>query len=241
MFETILQASEREIIWVMKFGIILVGILATIMALTYDSIYALWYLSSDLVYVILFPQLLCVVHMHKANTYGSVAGYVVGLLFRCTGGEKELHVPALIQYVGYEDGLQYFPFKTMSMLLSLFSIVSVSYGTDYLFNQGLISPEYDVFMCVINVPMDRRILKDPSMATSTDTLASAMHKVKYENGGNVNPLLLSANYNGGASGFSSTVTTPHKEEPSNSLHFEERIPLNAMDSNVTYDSVPRPY
>lgn len=40
------RASEMEIIWVMRIGIIVVGILATIMALTIPSIYGLWYLRS---------------------------------------------------------------------------------------------------------------------------------------------------------------------------------------------------
>uniref|UniRef100_A0A1I7WWS4 Dolichyl-P-Glc:Glc(2)Man(9)GlcNAc(2)-PP-dolichol alpha-1,2-glucosyltransferase n=1 Tax=Heterorhabditis bacteriophora TaxID=37862 RepID=A0A1I7WWS4_HETBA len=35
----------------------------------------LTYLCADLVYVILFPQLVCVVYMKNSNTYGSLAGY----------------------------------------------------------------------------------------------------------------------------------------------------------------------
>lgn len=40
------RASEMEIIWVMRVSIIIVGILATIMALTIPSIYGLWYDNS---------------------------------------------------------------------------------------------------------------------------------------------------------------------------------------------------
>lgn len=69
------HASEREVIVVMRFAILLVGILATIMSLTIKSIYGLWYLCADLVYVILFPQLCCVVYFKRSNTYGSLAGY----------------------------------------------------------------------------------------------------------------------------------------------------------------------
>lgn len=36
------QASEMEIIWVMRLAIFVVGILSTIMALTIPSIYGLW-------------------------------------------------------------------------------------------------------------------------------------------------------------------------------------------------------
>lgn len=59
----------------MRVAIVFVGILATVMALTIQSIYALWYLCADLVYVILFPQLLCVVYFQRSNTYGCLLGY----------------------------------------------------------------------------------------------------------------------------------------------------------------------
>jgi len=36
------QASEMEIIWVMRVGILVVGVMATVMALTIPSIYGLW-------------------------------------------------------------------------------------------------------------------------------------------------------------------------------------------------------
>lgn len=36
------RASEMEIIWVMRVGIIIVGVLSTVMALTIPSIYGLW-------------------------------------------------------------------------------------------------------------------------------------------------------------------------------------------------------
>lgn len=37
------RASEMEIIWVMRIGICVVGVLSTVMALTIPSIYGLWY------------------------------------------------------------------------------------------------------------------------------------------------------------------------------------------------------
>lgn len=39
------NASEMEIIWVMRVGICVVGVLATVMALTIPSIYGLWYVA----------------------------------------------------------------------------------------------------------------------------------------------------------------------------------------------------
>lgn len=42
------RASEMEIIWVMRVSILVVGVLATIMALTIPSIYGLWYVKKIL-------------------------------------------------------------------------------------------------------------------------------------------------------------------------------------------------
>ena len=98
---TAFQASEREIIWVMRFGIFGVGVLAMVMGIMIDSIYELWYLCGDLVYVILFPQLVSVIYLDWTNTYGSLAGYIIGLLFRLLGGENAVRLSATIHYPGY--------------------------------------------------------------------------------------------------------------------------------------------
>lgn len=50
------RASEMEIIWVMRGGIIVVGILATIMALTIPSIYGLWYDDESSSLTLLSPK-----------------------------------------------------------------------------------------------------------------------------------------------------------------------------------------
>ncbi|CAD5233116.1 unnamed protein product [Bursaphelenchus xylophilus] len=145
------MATESEVILIMRFAIIMVGVLATMMALTIHSVYALWYLCADLVYVILFPQLLCVVYFEKSNTYGCLAGYLVGMILRLSGGEPLLHLPALIHYPYYDaaTNVQYFPFKSMSMLISLAISVSVSLITHYLFTRRIVTEELDILHCVI--------------------------------------------------------------------------------------------
>ena len=119
------QASEREILWVMRIAILGVGILAMIMGITIKTIYGLWYLCADLVYVILFPQLVSVVYLKGTNTYGSLAGYCVGMLFRFLGGEPLIHLPAALKYPMYdfENDVQRFPFRTLTMCMSFFCIV----------------------------------------------------------------------------------------------------------------------
>lgn len=123
-----LQASDKEVVWMMRLGVVLVGLAATTMAVTVDSIYGLWYLCSDLCYVVLFPQLLCVVYFHRTNTYGALAGFLVGFALRLTCGEPIIGLPALIELPWYDEvsQTQYFPFKTATMLLSLTTIIVTS-------------------------------------------------------------------------------------------------------------------
>nr|KAG5700863.1 hypothetical protein BaRGS_012270 [Batillaria attramentaria] len=69
---------------------VVVAAASCVMAISVSSIYSLFLLCSDFVYVILFPQLVCVLYVHWTNTYGSLAGFVLGLLFRLLGGEPNI-------------------------------------------------------------------------------------------------------------------------------------------------------
>jgi len=199
------RASEHEIMWVMKVSIFVTGTLATIMALSVPSIYALWYLCSDLVYVILFPQLLMVVHFKRyCNTYGSVASYVIGLLVRLSGGEYLIGLPALIHFPGYTDlpvipgreheiapFEQLFPFRTLAMLLSLISVVFFSYLSRTIFESGRLPAKYDFLRCVINIPEDAVPVEEPhegEMAVMS-TMEVRHYSATDERNGRVNPAL----------------------------------------------------
>ncbi|XP_070799548.1 high affinity choline transporter 1 [Pituophis catenifer annectens] len=147
-------ASDNEIVWVMRITIFMFGAAATAMALLAQSIYGLWYLSSDLVYIIIFPQLLCVLFIKGTNTYGAIIGYLFGLLLRITGGEAYLSLPPLILYPGWyldDDGIyiQRFPFKTLAMLTSFFTNIAVSYLAKYLFESGTLPPKLDFLDAVV--------------------------------------------------------------------------------------------
>jgi high affinity choline transporter 7 len=67
-------------------------------------VYALWFLFSDFVYCLLFPQLLTALFDKKANHWGSLAGFIVSLLLRLGGGDITLGIPALIPYPMAESG-----------------------------------------------------------------------------------------------------------------------------------------
>lgn len=163
------QASEHEVVWVMRFSIVAVGCVATYMALSVHSIYGLWYLSSDLVYVILFPQLVCVVHFKEyCNTYGSLAAYIVGLFLRGAGGEDIIGLDPWIKYPFWnkEDG-QLFPFRTFAMLSSFATLIGVTHLSIWLFKTGRLDPESDYFGCVVNIPDDVVVVTDPDQPEET--------------------------------------------------------------------------
>lgn len=185
------KATDREIVWVMRITIFVFGALATAMALLTGTVYGLWYLSSDLVYVIIFPQLLSVLFIKGTNTYGSVAGYVFGLLLRIGGGEPYLKLPPFIYYPGWVQQekihhltgdveyfiQQRFPFKTVSMLASFLGNVAFSYLLKYLFESGTLSHKYD-FMDAVVSKHSKEIMDKTTLVSSDNIILSEMAPVK---------------------------------------------------------------
>jgi high affinity choline transporter 7 len=123
------QANQAQLDRIIKRAIIIIGSAATLIALSAKSVYALWYLSSDLVYCILFPQLTAALFYKGANKYGSLAGYIVAFILRIGGGEPLLKLPPILPYPMIHDGVVLFPFRTFAMLAGLLTIFVVSYLT----------------------------------------------------------------------------------------------------------------
>ncbi|XP_069747247.1 high-affinity choline transporter 1 [Narcine bancroftii] len=178
------EATDKEIVWVMRITIFLFGGAATSMALLAQSIYGLWYLSSDLVYVIIFPQLISVLFVKGTNTYGSIAGYIIGLLLRISGGEPYLHMQPFICYPGcYLDHsfgdnpvyVQRFPFKTMAMLFSFLGNTGVSYLVKYLFVSGILPPKLDFLDSVVSKHSKEIMDKTFLMNQDNITLSELVH------------------------------------------------------------------
>ena len=127
------EVQPKSLAKVIQGCIWIVGIAATLIALRKGSVYALWFLCSDFVYCILFPQLVLALFDNKANTIGSVTGFIVAVIIRFGGGEATLGIPDFFEYhklfgmpelVDGETGL--FPFRTMAMVSSLITIMVVS-------------------------------------------------------------------------------------------------------------------
>ncbi|CAH8603305.1 unnamed protein product [Heterobilharzia americana] len=144
-------ASEKQVIWIMRVSIFVIGAFACWLGIAIQSIYGLWYLCSDLVYVILFPQLICVLYVAFSNTYGSLASYIVGLFVRLTSGESVLGLRPLFIYPYFVDDsinfYQRFPCKTFAMLLTLSVTICVSFITDKYFRGNSQRLKHDIFHC----------------------------------------------------------------------------------------------
>ena len=125
----------------------MVGTIACLVGLTIKSIYKLFSLCSDLVFVILFPQLVGAVYFPFVNTYGSLCAFVLGLFFRIASGEPFIGLPALIKYPMYDyiNDQQKFPFRILCMLISAVTLLVVSALTNWLFTSGCLSRDCDIF------------------------------------------------------------------------------------------------
>ncbi|WP_173918291.1 sodium:solute symporter family protein [Halobacillus sp. Marseille-Q1614] len=120
------KADDAKLKKVIKRTIIIVGVGAMIIAMNVQSVYTLWYLASDLVYTILFPQLTMALFYKNANLYGSIAGFCTALFLRLGGGEPALGLPVILPYPMVEDGIVLFPFRTLACISAFVMIFVVS-------------------------------------------------------------------------------------------------------------------
>ena len=104
----------------MRASIVAIGAGAVWMALEVQSVQALWFFTSDLVFVLLFPQLVSALFDSKANLAGSVAAFSVSLVLRIGGGEPLFGIPPLIAYP------EWVPFKTLAAGMGLILLPVVS-------------------------------------------------------------------------------------------------------------------
>ncbi|CAL1544320.1 unnamed protein product [Lymnaea stagnalis] len=143
------QASSKEMLWMFRFFIVFFGVLGTLVAIFSTTIYGLFVLCCDLMYVVLFPQLTCVLWLPWSNTYGSLAGLAVSLLLRFLCGDPMLGIPSVIKFPMYDHDTetQLFPFRTFSMLAGLGCQVMISGVAHVLFVLGYASVRFDIFNC----------------------------------------------------------------------------------------------
>lgn len=112
--------SVTQLRRVIRTSILGFGAVATVLALKVQSVQALWFFTSDLVFVLLFPQLLSALFDPKANRTGSMAAFAASFVLRVGGGEPLLGLPALFPY---PEGM---PFRTVAAVTGLILLPVVS-------------------------------------------------------------------------------------------------------------------
>jgi high affinity choline transporter 7 len=126
---------------VIRSSILLFGAIATVLALKVQSVQALWFFTSDLVFVLLFPQLVFALFDRRANRIGSITAFAASLVLRAGGGEPLLGLPHFIPYPEIfaglltgspadwydpQTGAMLFPFKTFAAVAGLLLLPIVS-------------------------------------------------------------------------------------------------------------------
>jgi len=152
------QAKDKEIIWVLWGCIIVNCVIATTLAIVYRSIYDLFVLCGDFMFVIVFGQLAMVLFCKKSNTYGSVFSFFLSLLLRLLCGDSAMNLPASISFGEIsvecpteEDPTKMctgpVPFRTIVAIIGIVANLLVSFGTDHLFTSEKLSLDMDFFGC----------------------------------------------------------------------------------------------
>lgn len=140
----------------MRISVLLLGVVGSALAFGDESVFTLWLLSGDLIYCMIFPQLVCVLHLKCANTYGAIVGYVVGLLLRVLSGEPALSIPAVLLFPGWREvngkTVQYFPFRTLAMLSCIICIIVVSKLVELGICHHVIPRSWDVLRVFEEIP-----------------------------------------------------------------------------------------
>jgi len=112
--------TARQLKTFIRYSVVALGAGAIVMALKVQSVQALWFFTSDLVFVLLFPQLTCALFDPKANRTGSIAAFCVSGVLRFGAGEPLLGIPRTIPYS--DD----FPFRIVATVVGFVLLIGVS-------------------------------------------------------------------------------------------------------------------
>ncbi len=123
-----------------RLAVLVVGAVAAVLALRAQSVQALWDFTSDLVFVLLFPQLVAALYDPRATRRASMVAFGVSLVLRLGGGEPLLGPAPFIPYpemtarfvavdpaVWYDaGGAMLWPYRTLAAAAGLVLLPLVS-------------------------------------------------------------------------------------------------------------------
>jgi len=158
------KAGEKEVIYALWVCICINCIIATSLAIEYKSIYELFVLCGDFMFVIVFPQLTLVLYWEMANTYGSVMSFIIGIILRLLCGDSLMGIPATISFgtlygeegscpdneddpLGLGRCTGIVPFRLIVTIIGTLVHILFSYGAYTVFAKGWVSLDYDFFNC----------------------------------------------------------------------------------------------
>ncbi|XP_075743912.1 high-affinity choline transporter 1-like [Rhipicephalus microplus] len=142
------NASEGEVAITLRVVVCLFGAAATYLALSVESVFGLWTLCSDVVYVLLFPQLVGVFYIKDTNTYGSIIAFVLGAFVRWLCGEPSLNLSASLHLsLTGREREEWFPFRLACMAICFLALIGGSMAADLAFENKWLPPHYDIFGC----------------------------------------------------------------------------------------------
>lgn len=146
IISSVSQASDRELLWVQRISIFVIGAAATAMSIYVRTVWGLFVLAADIVYVIVLPQLTSALFIRHTNAYGAFAAFFVGAVLRIGAGEPTIDLPAFIKYPYFDEERQeqVFPFRGIAFLASILCLVLVSWIVGLCFKKGVLPSRCDV-------------------------------------------------------------------------------------------------